>query len=319
MMRWAPGGRIRVVLFALALVMPAWAQDRPTVALAVDPTSGTVGDVFTATITVEAPQTLSLILPGRDADLGDAEVLGFDIAEDTVSDGLRRVTLRYQLTFWEVGERKVLAPPIAWSTADDEAVKHVDRPEATVTIRSVLPPQAEDIRDIRGPREIPLRWYHYAMVLLPPLVLFAIVAALVHRLRRRASEAEPEVPAPPLPPHEEALQALDRLAAEDLAGQGRIEEHYVRLSWIVRNYIERRWALPALETTTSILAETMRGSGRVPEAAATATIALLRRADLAKFAKHRPAVEVARADIDEARVIVQSTRPPEPVEPEGER
>ncbi len=300
-------------LLMLVVLAPVQALDAPTVTLAVEPSEGLIGEVFTATVQITAPPEMSLVVPGRDADLGEAEVLGLDADDRTDAEGTRTVTLRYRLTFWEVGERTVTAPPIAWRTRDGEA-RQAERPEATVTIRSVLPEGAQEIRDIRGPREIPLRWWHYALAALPVLLFGGLVALGVRWLMRRRSAEEPQVVAPPLSPDEEALQALDELAAEDLPGRDRVEEHYVRLSWIVRRYVERRWELPALEATTGMLTEIMRGSGRVPDEAMTATVGLLRRADLAKFAKHRPASDVARKDIDQAREIIRRTRPVPPVE-----
>jgi len=261
---------------------------------------------------VTAPAGVSLVLPGEDADLGEAEVLGLEADDQTGADGTRTVTLAYALTLWEVGERTVTAPPIAWRTRDGEA-QQAERPEATVTITSVLPEGAQEIKDIRPPREIPLRWWHYALAALPLVLFLGLVGLGVRWLRRRGSADEAEAVAPPLSPHEEALRALNELAAEDLPGRDRVGEHYVRLSWIVRRYVERRWELPALEATTGMLAEVMRGSGRVPGEVATGIVALLRRADLAKFAKHRPASDVAREDVDDAREMVRRTRPPEPV------
>ncbi len=306
-------GALACGLVTLAVLAPAWAQDAPTVTLSVEPSEGLIGQVFTATVRVTAPAGVSLVLPEEDADLGEAEVLGLQVDDQADADGTRTVTLCYKLTFWEVGERTVSAPPIAWRTRDGEA-QQAERPEATVTISSVLPEGAEEIRDIRPPREIPLRWWHYGLAAVP-LVLFVGLAALgVRWLVRRRTVEEAETIAPPPSPHEEALRALDELAAEDLPGRDRVEEHYVRLSWIVRRYVERRWELPALEATTGMLAEVMRGSGRVPAEVAMAIVALLRRSDLAKFARHRPASDVAREDVDEAREIVRRTRPALPVE-----
>ncbi len=309
--------RLAALLLAATAVVMASAQEEPTVGISVEPPDGTVGDVFTAEVRIEAPAGVALVLPGEDADLGDAEVRGLAVEDEALDDGSRRVALRYEFTLWEVGERTVTAPAIAWRTGDGE-VRQAERPEATVTIRSVLPEDAEDIQDIRGPREIPLRWYHYLLAVLPLLLFVALIVGTVARLRRRRAGEEGEPEPPPLPPCDEAMRALDELAADDLPAQGQIEEHYVRLSWIVRHYLERRWRLPALEETTGMLAGTMRGSGLVAEETAAAIVALLRRADLAKFAKHRPDAEVAREDVDEARRIVDLTRPAEPAEPEPE-
>ena len=300
-------------LLALAVLAPARAQDAPTVTLSVEPSEGLIGQVFTATVRVTAPAGVSLVLPGEDADLGEAEVRGLDVEDQAGADSTRTVTLSYALTFWEVGERTVTAPPVAWRTRDGEA-QQAERPEATVTIGSVLPEGAQEIKDIRGPREIPLRWWHYGLAALPVLLFGGLVALGVRWLVRRRTVEQAEASTPPLSAHEEALRALDELAAEDLPGRERVEEHYVRLSWIVRRYAERRWELPALEATTGMLAQIMHGSGRVPAEAGGAIVALLRRADLAKFAKHRPASDVAREDVAGAREVVRRTRPAPPVE-----
>jgi len=298
-----------VAIACLLCTLAMAAGEAPRVELSVTPEQATVGDLLSVQVTVTAPPGIALTLPGKDADLGEAEVRAFSAQEQPHGDGGRQAVLTYEVVFWEVGERAVQAPPIAWRSGDGEA-QQADRPKASVQIKTVLPPDVEDILDIRGPREIPLRWYHYVLAAAPVLAFLALLGVGIAALRRRRMAAVVEPVPPPLPPGQEALQALDQLAAEDLPGVGQIKEHYVRLSWIVRHYVERRWRLPALEITTGMLATGMRGSGAVPEEVAAAIVALLRRADLAKFAKHRPEADVARADVDEGRSIVRASRPP---------
>jgi hypothetical protein len=57
----------------------------------------------------------------------------------------------------------------------------------------------------------------------------------------------------------------------------------------------------------------MLGSGRVPDEAAESITEVLQRADLAKFAKHRPQANIAMADLVQVRDIVYTTRPPREV------
>jgi hypothetical protein len=53
----------------------------------------------------------------------------------------------------------------------------------------------------------------------------------------------------------------------------------------------------------------MLGSGRLSDEVVEQITEVLRRADLAKFAKHRTLPNIARADIVQARDIVYATRP----------
>lgn len=306
---------MRRLLLIAALLLPgvARAQDGGDLTIAVDPSTVTIGEVFEATVTFTLPAGHEAIVPGEDADFGGAEVRSVEHDREPLPDGATRHQVRYALALWEVGERALRTPAIA-SRGPDGEVTELEGAEAAITVRSVLPEGAEEIRDIRPPREMPLRWHHYALAALPVLALLALVVLLVRRLRSRRAGEQPEEATVPLSPGEEALLALDELESDDLVGRGLIKEHYVRLSWILRRYIERRWDLPALEETTGMLAYTMAGSGRVPGGVVEQITALLRRADLAKFAKHRPDAATARSDVDAVREIVEATRRREEVD-----
>lgn len=297
-----------------------FAASAPEMTIEVDPAEITVGDLFTVTVNIASPQGVAIDPPPDDAVLGDAEVRSAQRSTETLPDGAQRLTLQYEATLWEVGESTVQAPPVTWRSRDGEA-REIERPDALVTVRSVLPAGADDIRPLREPREIPLRAVHYALAALPLILLLGLIAGGFLWLRRGRRDAQSEeTAAPPLPPAEEALAALDELESRDLVGQALLKEHYVELSRILRRYIERRWRLSALEETTGMLAESMSGSGRIDDEVCERITRVLRRADLAKFAKHSPEAEVARADVDEVRGIVRATRPREEVaQEESER
>lgn len=293
-------------MLALVAITAHAAGDAPEVTLSVDADEVTVGDVFSATVEATWPADVRLNLPERPAHLGDAEVRSVETETDEPRPGISCAVIRYRLTLWEVGEGHVRAPAITWRSRDGEA-RELERPEATVTVASVLPEGAEEIKDIRGPREIPLEPVHYVLAALPLLLLAAGIVAAVVVLRRRGAAEEDEEPAAPLPPGEEALAALDALEGDELVGAGQIKAHYVRLSRIVRRYVQRRWGLAALKETTGMLGRSMRDSGRVPGGPAKRIVGLLRRSDLAKFARHRPGDAQARSDVQTAREIVRET------------
>ncbi|MBD3293286.1 MAG: hypothetical protein GF393_10200 [Armatimonadia bacterium] len=306
--------RLPALLCTLLLMVPVLADELPEVSVAVQPQSVTIGDVIEVTVAVTLPQGHLTTLAGRDADLGGVEVRSADTSSEVLEAGDVRHTAVYEATVWEVGEITVESPPIAVRAPDGEAYE-LERSQATLTVRSVLPEGAEEIRDIRAPKEMPLRWTHYALAALPVIGLLGLVVLLIWWLRRRRGEEETpqDTTEPQLPPAEEALEALLALQNEDLPEQGRIKEHYVRLSWILRNYVERRWSLPALEETTGMLRHTMLGSGRLQQTTAERITEVLRRADLAKFAKHRPQANIAMADVVVVRDIVYATRPAQEV------
>ena len=298
------------VLLVACTVVGAQSAEAPVeVAAEVQPSEVTVGDVFTLTATVTAADDVSLKLPGEDADFGPAEVRSFATAESRSTEGERQVKLVYELALFEVGEREIKVPPVSYQVAGGQA-REAPRPTASVTVKSVLPEGAEEIKDIRGPRELPLSVWQWAGLIGAALLLVALVAAAILLWRRLKGQEKEEERTPPLPAHLEALAALDRLETEDLVSRGQLKEHHVRLSWIIRRYLWRRYRVPALEETTGMLARWLRASGRAPQEA-EAFLPLLAQADLVKFAKHRPEDTAAREAVRCAREIVNATKPRE--------
>ena len=102
------------------------------------------------------------------------------------------------------------------------------------------PDPAEDIRDIRGPKEVPGSW------LLPALLLGVLVlaaAAIVIWRRRRRGHRTRE-----LSLTEQTLQRLEAL--RPLMQRGSAREFGIAASEIVRTYIERRFEVVATQRTT---------------------------------------------------------------------
>ena len=127
-------------------------------------------------------------------------------------------------------------------------------------------------------------------------------------LRSRGSAPEAE---PALPPAEWARRELDRLAADDLPRRGDVDGFFVRLSDIVRAYIEGRFAIAAPDRTTQ---EFLREAARHPDLAgerARELGAFLRTADMVKFAAARPPEDACAAAMLGMRRFVEQTAPRE--------
>jgi len=120
----------------------------------------------------------------------------------------------------------------------------------------------------------------------------------------------PVVRAPEIPPEEEALRALRDLEDAALPGRGRVDEHYLRLSGIVRHYVERRFGIWAVESTTSELRQSIGIASRPPRDP-EALLDLLEESDLVKFARFDPGAETARIALSRTRAWVERNRPSE--------
>jgi hypothetical protein len=124
-----------------------------------------------------------------------------------------------------------------------------------------------------------------------------------YRQRQRATA----VPLQQRPAHLLALAALGRLQRQDLIGQERIEEFYVRVSTILRRYIEWRFGLRAPEQTTEEFLVAALATGGLIVAHRDLLEAFLQHCDLVKFARYRPLPHAMEETFESAKTFVEQT------------
>lgn len=175
--------------------------------------------------------------------------------------------------------------PAAFSVAVSSAVAEV---------------KAEAARPVTGIEELPSPPIDDTVSAAPWLwaagaLLVLAVALLVWRLRR---------PPPPVPPHEWALAAFGRLDRDRLSGAALVE----RVAAVVREFIDRRFGIPAPKLTTAeLLAAAQQADWPAGQTAALQQ--LLEICDRAKFAGDVPDDEACRELRAAARDWVQAASP----------
>jgi hypothetical protein len=111
----------------------------------------------------------------------------------------------------------------------------------------------------------------------------------------------------PQPAHVLALAALEQLWREDLISQQRLEEFYIRLSDILRDYVTWRFGLHAATRTTDELLAAAPTTVGCLAAHHDLLSTCLRHCDLVKFARYRPAPDAIRQAWESARAFVEQT------------
>lgn len=165
-------------------------------------------------------------------------------------------------------------------------------------------------KPIKAPLNVPLTWRDYLPYILGAIALLAIGIGLWWWWKKRKKPAPP-VPqsvAPEVSPLEEALASLLALEKEALWQRGNVKEYHVRLTDIVRVYIEKRFHVDALEQTTD---EVLYAFRTIPIAREQVGYlqTILQRADLAKFARFEPLPEHNEESLRLARQFVTQTQP----------
>jgi hypothetical protein len=238
---------------------------------------------------------------------------------------------------WQPG---ILTPPqLSLAYIGPERGSHgLTIPPPSIEVASVLPAgELPDKRDLK-PQAIlpkPAAWPWLLGALVSTVGLLVAVRRLLPTLRRGAQSAPTEPQSTDdRSPAEIAYQALERIEALNLPSRGAFIRHYTLLANCLRNYIEGRFCIPAMDRTTSeVLADLRQGGPPRPgvgadtrgptnqameaddvqeeelvdEEAQALLASLLQVSDLVKFARARPAVDDAVSALSIARRFIDLT------------
>jgi hypothetical protein len=164
--------------------------------------------------------------------------------------------------------------------------------------------KAEAIRDIR--RE-PVLWTDYWPWALGAVAFLALIMWLLRRKKPKPVAAIQAPPPPPaVPAHELALREINILEQQQIWKKGQVEPFYARLSLIVREYLERRFGIPALESTTREILPLLKTAG-FPENLNSVLREVLHESDMTKFAKNPPPEHFHEKALNMARQIILAT------------
>ena len=289
----------------------------PRVTIEPDTTEIHVGDPLALRLAVEHPADFAVRWPDS-LSLDPFEALALEVSPPEASaDGARTAAVLH-VTAFELGELEI--PSFILELTDGGGgTTTVSTDPVVIGVTTVGLDEGGDIRDVTGPRAIARNW----LLLWPWFLLAAALAGLGYwwgrRRRRRPGRIDSRPPVPTRPPHEIALEALDRLEASPLLERGEIKPYHIEVSRIIRAYLEGRYRIWALEMVTPDVISSLGHAG-VDPGIRTAFERFLDACDLVKFAKWRPDDVACRNILADARSLVERTQfvaPPPVAEPEA--
>lgn len=268
--------------------------------LTLDRSSLTSAESVVLRLAVEADEGATVAFPDSEGGFGEFAVVRDEEVSERLLDGGRvERTREYVLQPFLPGDYEL--PPL---TVTLDGSDSISSEALTIPVESVLQdPETADLLDIAEPLDMPAPWWWWALGAL--LLAVTAGAAWWWWKRRKQKLSVPRV----VPPHEIALTALDALLSEGLLAGGAVELFYLRLSDIVRHYIEDQFSLRAPEQTTEeFLAEMSRGP-HIRRDHQALLRDFLHRADMVKFAKFVPAAEETGGAVKAARLFIEQSVP----------
>jgi len=194
------------------------------------------------------------------------------------------------VTQFDTGGFFIPAVEFWFNAAGDTVKKKTVSNPLLVFINSVEIDSSGTIRDLKPLLLAPWLFEDYLPYLIGVAVLALAVLLIVYLRRKFAKKAREETfAAPTIAPDEEALRRLRALEDERLWQQGKIKEYYSALSDILRLYIERRFGVFALESTSDEIINMLSTVGEARPFLSELEH-FLWNADLVKFARSQPTV-----------------------------
>ncbi len=205
-----------------------------------------------------------------------------------------------------------IMPPLSIATADTTIVVdymptplQVEIPDQLTTAQDstqTIAPIKDIIREGRTVEDF--YWLIFGMIALS-LLLLAFVLYRKYGNKTDQEAAEPEQPT--LPAHIIAQQALQQLKSEELWQQNKIKEYQSRLTYVIREYLENRYGIKALESTTDEIKRALKKQDFDMKYEAKLSD-ILQMADLIKFAKAKPPADIHDRFMDDALDFVNNTK-----------
>ncbi len=149
------------------------------------------------------------------------------------------------------------------------------------------------------------------LIIVIALIVMAVLLSYIQSRRKQKNldlDYEPvEDIGPQLPAHITALSKLRVLRENRLWEQGAVKEYQSKLTYVIREYLENRFEIQGLESTTSEIKEALETKDFDQTHNASLT-RILQVADLVKFAKAKPTDSMHEEFLDEAFRFVEETK-----------
>jgi hypothetical protein len=274
--------------------------EQDTLTVRADTSGVTVGDPVVVHVTAQLPAGAQL-------------VDSIPQLRDTLPDGVRLVSTTalhagpggyaadVRFVFFRPVSTRI--PALAVAYRSNGAVDTLVSVPLPLTIVPTVPDENGTLHDIKDLDAVTVG--PSAALALGVVVACAIVAiAVVRRAWSRA--APPSAPSSatrPASPYEQAVAALDGMAAAGPPRSDAVPDHYAATADVVRRFVAVQLGLPALERTTPEIMRLLP-----PALGANGTRdglrALLAQADLVKFARERPEPADATRYVERARALL---------------
>jgi len=285
-----------------------------------------IGDHFTLQIDVEWVDSTFIQFPVfTDTLIKNIEILR-DLPFDTIRGDAENIIIRkrYLLTSFDSGYYHINPLPVTLRPKSDETYR-IYTNSLFLAVQTIHIDSAETrIADIKGTIHTPLTFKEFVKEYLPIILIIIVVAILVLAIiylikKNKKPTVEQEIIVPKEEAHVIAFRDLDALSAKKLWQTGFVKNYYSDLSDIMRRYLENRYEMPAMESSTTEITEYLKSNKFIDKELRSKLQEFLETADLVKFAKFEPIASEHLKYLEQSYAFVLKTKVVEEVEQEKDK
>lgn len=215
-----------------------------------------------------------------------------------------RLAQEYIVSIYTTGTHVIPPIQVQYRRADAIEWKTAESPQVPIQVESLLTGGDKDIRDLKALAVLGAgsSWIIFFL----GIIVASGIAVWMLWNKRRNEVVSKEVEVKP--PHVIAYEELKRLKEMNLPEKGQVKEYYIRLSDIVRRYIENRFSYRAPELTTEEFMGTVKKAPELERDEKDLLKDFLSSCDMVKFAKYGPTPIEVLDSFSLAERLVDQTR-----------
>ncbi|KJR43044.1 hypothetical protein MCHI_001062 [Candidatus Magnetoovum chiemensis] len=279
-----------------------------TVQSAADKTSVKIGQSINFTVKIKTPKGVLIEFPDVEKTLGGLVICDYG----TKTSAFTKETTRwFILKSYEKGKYSIPQLTIKYKNDNDKDWNTIETNKIDITVEGMIDSQSKNIRDVKTPQLLKSQYAYLAATVIAIALLLTAAYLIYRRLKNKKQKPQVIIIKPA---HEIAYEALQELLKKDLIAKGMIKEYYTELSYIVRVYLENRFALKAPEMTTEEFLYNINRSSLLKTNHKDILKDFLTLCDMVKFAKYDPQSKETQTVCDKAKLIIAETKE-EPITP----
>lgn len=306
------------IIFILAILFSATIVNAQQIKATarIDSTNILLGDQIKYFLEIEYPKNATVEFPQITDSLESLiEVLGKSKIDtiDLDDRAFLKQIRSYTITCFDSGSYRIA--PRWFKININGKIDSVPTNGVTLNVLTMAIDTTKGLTDIKMPYNAPLTLKEVTPYILGIILIAAIIFLILYSIKRRKKN-KPFFALPVKPkelPHIVALRELDRIKNEKIWQKEKTKQYYSEVTDVLRNYIEDRFELRAMEQTTDEILDGFRlRKDLLSEKSFTNLRQILSIADLVKFAKYKTLPDDDNLTLVNSYFFVNETKKEEP-------